>query len=236
MSKVVLVGVLFLAACSSMGSSHDAAAGAHAADAAFHPPAGSAQEPLQRLIAGNQRFQSGATQGAGRDAARRAEVAKAQHPFAIVLTCADSRVSPEIVFDAGLGELFVVRSAGHVIDDHALGSIEYAAEHLHAHTLLVVGHERCGAVAAAMQGGELPGHIGSLVTAIQPGIAQANRGNAATDACVKANVLATVAALQQCNPILSEMVHKGELTVRGAVYDLDTGAVEILDETPAKPH
>ncbi|MBP8300902.1 MAG: carbonic anhydrase, partial [Planctomycetes bacterium] len=145
-------------------------------DAAFSPST-LRTDGIERLLAGNARFVSGHAHGEGRDAARRTEVANGQHPYAIVITCSDSRVSPEIVFDAGIGDLFVIRTAGHVIDDHALGSIEYAAEHLHTKTVLVLGHERCGAVGAAMQGGELPGHIGSLVTAIAPNIKNANRGN-----------------------------------------------------------
>lgn len=203
------------------------------AEASF-APAAPRQDVLAQLLAGNQRFTSGHATGAGRDAERRTEIAKGQHPYAIVVTCSDSRVCPELLFDTGLGELFVVRTAGHVIDDHALGSIEYAAEHLHAHTILVLGHERCGAVQAAMQGGELPGHIGSLVTAIAPGIAAAKAGNDAM-ACVQANVRATVQALRQNHPLLAELVQKHEIAVQGAVYDLDTGAVELLDPPAAAP-
>lgn len=204
------------------------------ADAAFSPST-LRTDGIERLLAGNARFVSGHAHGEGRDAARRTEVANGQHPYAIVITCSDSRVSPEIVFDAGIGDLFVIRTAGHVIDDHALGSIEYAAEHLHTKTVLVLGHERCGAVGAAMQGGELPGHIGSLVTAIAPNIKNANRGNDAATACVKANVLATANALRHNQPLLAELCEKHGLDIRGAYYDLDTGAVEVLGEAAASP-
>jgi carbonic anhydrase len=205
-----------------------------AIEAAFAPSTMRA-DGIERLLAGNARFVSGHAHGEGRDAARRAEVAKGQHPYAIVITCSDSRVSPEIVFDAGIGELFVIRTAGHVIDDHALGSIEYAAEHLHTKTVLVLGHERCGAVGAAMQGGEQAGHIGSLVTAIEPYIKNVNHGNDATAACVKANVLATTNALRHNQPLLAELCEKHGLDIRGGYYDLDTGAVEVLDEPAATP-
>ena len=199
--------VLLAAGCASSANEMAPASATSQAsihDASFTAPR-TPQDAMERLMQGNQRFASGRALGAGRDEARRTKVAKGQTPYAIVVTCADSRVSPELIFDAGIGDLFVVRSAGHVLDDHALGSIEYAAEHLHAHTILVVGHERCGAVQAAMQGGELPGHIGSLVQAIQPNIRTSNRGNDAATACVKANVLATVEALRKNQPLLAEM-------------------------------
>lgn len=224
------------AACSSAPNPAHPATGTTAfADASFRAEA-PREDAVARLTTGNRRFVAGTAGHAGCDAARRAETANGQHPYAIVVTCSDSRVCPEILFDAGLGELFVVRTAGHVLDDHALGSIEYAAEHLHAHTIVVLGHERCGAVQAAVQGGELPGHIQSLVTAITPGIATA-KAKVQDDpmACVHANVRATVAQLRTNHPLLAELVEKHELAVVGASYDLDTGAVEWLDAPAASP-
>ncbi|MSR47876.1 MAG: carbonic anhydrase [Planctomycetes bacterium] len=185
--------------------------------------------PFERLAAGNRRFACDAPLAMGRGETRRTEVAKGQHPYAIVVTCSDSRVAPELLFDAGLGDLFVVRTAGHVLDDHALGSIEYAAEHLGAHAILVVGHERCDAVAAAMSTGELPGHIESLATAIRPAIVAVPAGSDASDRCVAENVRATVTALKHCTPILHELVEAGTLDVRGGVYDLDSGVVKMIE-------
>src|SRR5262245_55029979 len=130
-------------------------------------------DPLRRRGDANGRFGRGAPAHWGAVAQRRTELAKAQHPFATVLTCSASRVAPEAVFDRTLGDLFVVRVAGNVSDDHVLGSIEYAAEHLHVPLLVVMGHERCGAVSAAVAGGEVPGHVESLVKSIEPAVAEA---------------------------------------------------------------
>src|SRR5437773_6396301 len=113
-------------------------------------------------------------------AKRRAELTKSQHPFAIIVSCSDSRVPPEIVFDQGLGDLFVLRVAGNVIDDHSLGSIEYAVDHLAVRLIVVLGHQRCGAVKAAKEtiddNGKAPGHIESLVTAIRPAVDATAKG------------------------------------------------------------
>src|SRR5206468_8165278 len=103
-------------------------------------------------------------------AAKRAETAQAQHPFAIVLGCADSRTAPEIVFDQNIGDLFVVRTAGNLVDEHALGSIEYAVDHLGVRLIVVLGHTRCGAVTAALASDTAPGHVQSLVRDIQPAV------------------------------------------------------------------
>jgi len=184
------------------------------------------KEQVQRLIDGNRRYVEGRMLNIERDAARRNEIAKAQHPFAIVLTCSDSRVPPELLFDQGLGELFVIRTAGNVVDDVAIGSIEYAAEHLHAKLLVVLGHEYCGAVKATLAGGEAPGHIGSIVEKIKPSVAigKAFPGDA-LDNCVRANIVNITSQLRENKPMLSEMVKSGELTVMGARYDLDDGKV-----------
>src|SRR5438105_3680928 len=115
---------------------------------------------LQRLKDGNARFAADKPNKRDVGADKRKELAKGQHPFAIVLTCADSRVAPELLFDAGLGELFVLRVAGNIADPAVVGSIEYAVEHLHTPLIVVLGHESCGAVAAALDGAKLPGDPG----------------------------------------------------------------------------
>lgn len=187
---------------------------------------------LGELVEGNRRFVTGRFEHARQDKERRDEIAKAQHPFAVVVGCSDSRVPPELVFDQGLGDLFVVRLAGNVVDDAALGSIEYAVEHLGASLVIVLGHERCGAVQAALEGAALPGHIGALGAALSPAIAQA-RGQATDDpldVAVRANVLRVVRQLRESEPILAHALRSGEVEILGARYDLDHGEVEFFPE------
>jgi carbonic anhydrase len=184
------------------------------------------RDQVQRLIDGNRRYAEGRPLNMDRNAARRGEIAKGQKPFAIVLTCSDSRVPPELLFDQGLGQLFVIRTAGNVTDDIALGSIEYAAEHLNTRLIVVLGHERCGAVEATVKGGELPGHIGAIGAKIKPAVAigKAFPGDQ-VDNCVRANIVNVMTGLRESKPILAEMVEKGEVAVVGARYDLDDGLV-----------
>ena len=169
---------------------------------------------------------------AAQAAKRRAELTKSQHPFAVIVSCSDSRVPPEIVFDQRLGDLFVLRVAGNVINDESLGSIEYAVDHLAVRLIVVLGHQRCGAVKAAKDTiaakGEAPGHIQSLVTAIKPAVeATVNRD---LDATIEANVKDVVQVLRTSAPILKPKVDSGELRVIGANYSLDTGSVLFFDE------
>ena len=220
------------------------------ADQPALPPA----EAISRLKEGNGRYTSGNQQHphesseertymatasyenlgmtAAEAATRRAELKTSQHPFAIVLSCSDSRVPPEIVFDQGLGDLFVIRVAGNVIDDQSLGSIEYAVDHLAVRLIVVLGHQRCGAVKAARETiaakSEAPGHIQSLVTAIQPAVEATAKGDLKTT--VEANVRNVTQALRSSMPILKPKVDSGELKVVGAYYSLDTGAVAFTDE------
>lgn len=189
-----------------------------------------ADEALQRLMEGNERHFGKKFVHPDHWEVRRAEVAKTQHPFAIVLGCADSRVPPEILFDQGLGDLFVIRVAGNVVDPAVLGSIEYAAEHLGSPLVMVLGHERCGAVSATVQGGEMPGHLGALVDPIKPAVAAAKKEKGdLLDNAVRANVRLVVEQLKASEPLLSHLVHEGKLKVVGARYDLDTGRVELLE-------
>jgi carbonic anhydrase len=204
-----------------------------AADPA-HPeqPTVAPAEAVSKLKEGNGRYTSGNLQHPGQTTERRAELAKDQHPFAVILSCSDSRVPPEIVFDQGLGDLFVVRVAGNVIDDHGLGSIEYAVDHLGARLIVVLGHQSCGAVKAAKETiaakGKAPGHIQSLVTAIKPVVEATAKDDLETT--VKANVKHVVQALRSSTPILKAKVDSGEVQVIGGYYSLDTGAVSLLDE------
>src|SRR5438445_5189497 len=130
----------------------------------------SADAALAKLKEGNLRFATSEVSQSKPTAARRAETAQEQHPFAIILGCADSRTAPELIFDQNLGDLFVIRTAGNLVDDRALGSIEYGVEHVGARLIVVLGHTRCGAVTAALESDHAPGHIDSLVRDIQPAV------------------------------------------------------------------
>ena len=193
--------------------------------AAEHPVASvSADAALAKLKEGNLRFASSEVSQSKPTAARRAETAQEQHPFAIVLGCADSRTAPEIVFDQNIGDLFVVRTAGNLVDEHALGSIEYAVDHLGARLIVVLGHTRCGAVTAALAGDTAPGHVQSLVRDIQPAVkaAKGKDGNV-TDLAVAENARLMAAKIRN-EASLGEFAK--EVRIISGVYDLDTGKVE----------
>jgi len=187
---------------------------------------------LARLKAGNARFVSNPSSKEKPTAQRRAETAQTQHPFAIIVACSDSRTAPELVFDQNIGDLFVVRTAGNLIDDHGLGSIEYAVGHLGTRLIVVLGHERCGAVKAAMASPTAPGHIQSLVRDIQPAVeaAKGEKGDTLANT-VKANARLVAEKIRK-EAELGE--HKSEVRVVTGVYDLDTGEVQWLPDRPAK--
>ena len=189
-------------------------------------------EAISKLKEGNGRYTSGNVQHPGQAAERRTELANTQHPFAAIVSCSDSRVPPEIIFDQGLGDLFIVRVAGNVINDEGLGSIEYTVDHLGTRLILVLGHQRCGAVDAARETiaakGKAPGHIESLVQAIKPAVDATAKGD--LDATIKANVKNVVQALRSSTLILKAEVDSGKIQVIGGYYSLDTGAVTFLDE------
>lgn len=189
------------------------------------------EQALARLIEGNRRHLSGDFTITKRLAERRQEVAKVQHPFAAILGCSDSRLPPEIVFDHSLGDLFVVRVAGNIVDDHGLGSIEFAVTQFGTPLVLVLGHARCGAVAAALAGTAVPGHILSLMDAIMPSVVM-SKGlpGDPLDNAIRANIRRTVQELKDSKPILGELVRSGKLEVVGALYSLDTGKVELVTE------
>jgi carbonic anhydrase len=201
-----------------------------------HPPASeapvtNADEALQRLLEGNRRYSTNQAAGLNQTPLRRIEVSEAQHPFATIFGCVDSRVSPSIIFDRGLGDLLVIRTAGHVIDRAVLGSIEFGLIELKIPLIMVLGHERCGAVKATIETLEkdtdAPGQIGMLVESIRPAVekARSQPGNLLENA-VRANIELTVSHLK-ASPILAEAVAKGQLKIVGARYDLDTGSVAL---------
>ncbi|PMB04543.1 carbonic anhydrase [Fischerella thermalis CCMEE 5198] len=183
---------------------------------------------LQRLMEGNQRFVQHQPQYPDQSQARLQEVAQAQHPFATILSCADSRVPAEIIFDQGIGDIFDVRIAGNIATPEAIGSIEYAVALLNTPLLMVLGHERCGAVTAAVQNEPLPGDISTFVKAIKPVVAKVKYqpGNTVDNAVI-ANVHYQIQLLKR-SPLLSERLQSGKLKIVGGRYDLDTGSVGII--------
>ncbi|HRC06830.1 MAG TPA: carbonic anhydrase [Miltoncostaeales bacterium] len=193
---------------------------------------------LERLIDGNGRFTSDAATVGDVTHHRRLQIAREQRPFATLVGCSDSRVGPEQLFGSGLGELFIVRNAGNTVGDHALGSIEYSVAMLGVPLVVVLGHERCGAVLAALDmlqhGTVSPGAIGSLVDAIIPAIAPVVDDVADADQlvanAVRANIRATVAQLRSSpEPIIQQPRSDGELWIVGAYYDLTSGHVDFFD-------
>ena len=191
---------------------------------------------LMDLVEGNRRFASGQTQAPRRRPEDFSALAAGQRPDAVVVTCADSRVPPEIVFDQGVGDLFVVRVAGNVVSGAGAivkGSIEYAVAELGVSLIIVLGHTQCGAVKAVLQHidahDRLPGAIAGLVQALQPAVASAKgKPGDPLDNAIRANVLTGVARLKGLPPIVAPAVKRGALKVVGGVYDLQSGLVAII--------
>ena len=179
---------------------------------------------LSKLKEGNLRFSSNDISQGKPNAAKRTETQKGQHPFAIILACADSRTAPEIIFDSNLGDLFVVRTAGNVVDEHALGSIEYAVDHLGARLVVVLGHERCGAVTAALASDTAPSHIQSLVRDIQPAVklAKDEPGDSLVNTTAENARLSAAMITKEAD--LGEKAK--DVRIVSAVYNLDSGKVD----------
>ena len=191
-----------------------------------HPetPSVTPDAALAKLTEGNKRFADSKVSTAKPTAARRAETAQTQHPFAIIVGCADSRTSPEIVFDQNLGDLFVIRTAGNLVDDYALGTIEYGVEHLGARLVVVLGHQRCGAVKAALENESAPGHINALVRDIQPAVkAVKNKQGDALANAAHENALEVAEKIRK-NVQIGEL--SSQIRVVSGYYNLDTGKVE----------
>jgi carbonic anhydrase len=180
---------------------------------------------------GNERFINGKSLKPNQDINRIKEVAKGQKPFAIIVGCSDSRVPNEIIFDQGLGDLFIVRTAGQVSAAASYGSIEFAHAVLGAQLIVVLGHTQCGAVAAACKVPEVPGHIVTLINAIKPAAQLAKKlpGDEVENA-VRINVAMQVEQLKNLEPVLSKSVTNNKVKIVGAVYHLESGKVEFLPE------
>lgn len=186
---------------------------------------------LKELIDGNKRFVESKRQNPHQDFGRLTEVAKTQKPFAAILGCADSRFPSEIIFDQGLGDLFVCRVAGNVVTPEETGSLEFGTLVLGAKVLVVIGHKRCGAVDATIKGAQVPGQIGSLLDAIKPAVESSkNQTGDKLENASKANVVLQANKLK-ASPVISKLIAENKLKVVGGYYDLDTGKVTILSES-----
>ena len=186
-----------------------------------------AEEALKKLMDGNRRFVSETYDRGDIGPGRRAEISKGQRPFAVIVDCSDSRVVPEFIFDQGLGDLFVIRTAGNIVDDIAIGSVEYAVKHLGVRLVLVLGHDDCGAVKATVAGGKAEGHIDAILQAIRPAVAVAMQkpGNL-LDNAIAQNVDMGINRLQSAQPILAQALQTGDVRIVGGVYHLKDGSVD----------
>ena len=208
--------------------------------------AGAALEVLDRLIEGNRRFVSGeGVRDLAQEHARRRELVADQEPCAIVLGCSDSRVPAEMVFDQGLGDLFVIRVAGNIVAPSQVGSIEFAAERFGVRLVVVLGHTQCGAVAAALEELEQPSgggspNLGFIVNSILPCVQPLVQDRDAGDAqalmrnAVRANIRASAEHLRHGSAVLEQLIGDSGLLVVGAEYALETGVVDFFDGVPVR--
>ncbi|MEH2455283.1 carbonic anhydrase [Nostoc sp.] len=189
----------------------------------------SPNEAIRRLLDGNQRFIHQKRKYPDQSLEHLRLVAKAQYPFAAILGCADSRVPAEIVFDQGLGDLFVVRVAGNVVSDTVIGSLEYSTAVLGSQLIVVLGHKRCGAVAEAIKNEPLPGRIGLIIEGIKPSIERIKlRTGDNMQNAVIANIQYQTEKLQESSTILAKLLRENKMKIVGACYDIDTGKVNII--------
>lgn len=214
MKRTYLIAIVFTAL----------AAGVHAQT--------SPDEALTKLKQGNDRFVQGKSIRPHQDLNRIREVAAGQAPFATIVGCSDSRVPNEIIFDQGVGDLFIVRTAGQVSTYASWGSIEFAEELLGTKLIVVLGHTQCGAVSAAVKLPEVPGHIVTLINAIKPAVEKAREQHPADllDAAIRENIRLQVEQLKSLEPTLAKRVREGSVKIIGALYHLDTGKVEFLNQ------
>lgn len=191
---------------------------------------------IKKLIYGNRRFAEDKSEMPRRTDEVLEAAALGQAPFATIIGCSDSRVPNEIIFDQGIGDLFVTRTAGQVMAEASYGTLEYSTQVLDTKLIVVLGHEKCGAVDAAMKlPDNPPAHVATIINAIKPSAEKAREQTVdpekTLDIAIRQNVLRQVEILRELEPVLSNRYHKGEVLIVGAIYDLDTGYVEFLEET-----
>lgn len=185
-------------------------------------------EAMDLLENGNLRFSKNRTIHPNQKYRRLSELVKGQNPFATVLTCSDSRVVPEFIFDRGIGDLFVIRNAGNIVDKTVLGSIEYAVEHLHTPIVLVLGHSNCGAVTAAVKKEASEGNLKSIIKELEPAIDKQASANTILKKSILNNVNLSVSTIKRSKPVIAKFVKEKEVRIIGGIYDLKTGKVEFL--------
>lgn len=245
--RAILTGGLVTTAALITGcsSKSEAATRSTAADAAAKtspspsvgPRPDSARSSFTRLMEGNRRWVAGTLQHPDIDPARRMAVAEEQKPYGVIVSCIDSRVPPELVFDTGLGDLFVMRTGGHVVQPVVTGSIEYGPLTAGTPLIVVLGHQRCGAIKAAHEalktGRKLPGTLQPIAEALRPAYEETTKGKHTdpVDAMIRIHSRQTARDLRS-NPALAPLRKKGSLSVVSAYYSLDTGRVEVLDGAP----
>lgn len=189
--------------------------------------------PIDQLLKGNERFAGHHPLHPHESRKRMEEISDGQNPIAAIVCCSDSRVPPEIIFDQGLGDLFVIRTAGNLMGGLEIGSLEYAVEHLGVKQVLVMGHRECGALKAFMAGHKVPGHIQDIVDSIkmEKEILAITQGDKhLLDDCIRANILHGIHQLQSQSSIIAEKIKSKELKVIGALYDLENGVVQLVNE------
>ena len=246
MKKRCVVAAALCLALLSYGTSSCTSKSENASTQTNQTSVSSESNPLSALKEGNERFCSGLLSHNHQDINRIKELTEGQHPKAVIITCSDSRVPPEIIFDQGLGDIFTIRTAGNVMSDYEEGSVEYAAEHLHTKLIVVMGHESCGAVTAMLEHSDKLlqkenseegnhdecDHITSIIQALE-NEEEAKEALKETEnrcsAMVHANVIHGVKQLRNSKPILSKLHEDKEIQIVGAVYHLDSGRVEFLD-------
>lgn len=190
----------------------------------------SAEKALEKLIKGNERFVELELKHPDSDKKRRKEMLKGQHPFVVILSCSDSRVPPELIFDQGLGDIFEIRNAGNVLDEHVIGSIEYAVMHCGVKLIVIMGHQDCGAIAATLSGVSETQYIKSLEDSIQPAVDDCKKKGIEinSDNVVKAHVMQDINELMSQDTELVRYMQENNVQIVPAYYHLDTGKVDFL--------
>lgn len=193
------------------------------------------KNPLELLIEGNKRFKENHPIHPDQTLDRIRELKKGQHPFAVIISCSDSRLPPELIFDQGLGDLFVVRNAGNIISDYELGSVEYAVEHLETKLIVVLGHKQCGAIEAFIEHkhDSVQNHIQRIIDYIKSEPEEAEIDVEVFnyyEKAIIANVKHGVHVIEQSEPVLKEFIQSGRVQIVGMLYDIETGNVEIIEK------